>query len=181
MPFHSQLVQKKSAQVRAAYVNKQIVSLKRFLRPNTAFLEIGAGDCALSFEICRLVKQVYALDVSDEITGGLQFPENFQLSLSDGSDIPLPVESIDVAYSHQLMEHLHPLDAIEQLQNIHSVLVKGGIYFCITPNRAYGPHDVSKFFDSVATGFHLKEYTIGELNRLLKQAGFSKVRACLGR
>jgi hypothetical protein len=32
------------------------------------------------------------------------------------------------------------------------------------------------YFDSVATGFHLKEYTIFELNDLLRKTGFSKVR-----
>ena len=62
------------------------------------------------------------------------------------------------------MEHLHPDDALEQLQNIYSALVPGGIYLCITPNRLSGPQDVSRDFDMVATGFHLKEYTISELS-----------------
>ena len=73
------------------------------------------------------------------------------------------------------MEHLHPDDACNQLNNIYSVLKSGGKYICITPNSFYGPHDISKYFDDVATGFHLKEYTITELSKLFREAGFSRV------
>ena len=180
VPFHPQLVQKASSVIKAAYVHKQIVSLKRFLSRQVTFLELGPGDCALSLELCKLVKQVYAVDVSDEITKDLEFPANFRLFLSDGSSIPLPANTVDLAYSHQLMEHLHPDDAYEQLKNIHTVLVKGGKYFCITPNRSNGPHDISKYFDDVASGFHLKEYTVKELSSLFRKAGFSSVKACVG-
>jgi SAM-dependent methyltransferase len=92
----------------------------------------------------------------------------------------LPENTVDVAYSNQLMEHLHPDDALEQLRNLFHVLTPGGIYICITPNALTGPHDVSRYFDQVSTGFHLKEYTIGELKALFKEAGFSKVRAYIG-
>jgi SAM-dependent methyltransferase len=90
------------------------------------------------------------------------------------------VNSIDVAYSNQLMEHLHPDDAFEQLQNIYQALVPGGVYICITPNRWSGPHDISKYFDPVATGFHLKEYSALELIRLFRQVGFSQVKVYIG-
>jgi hypothetical protein len=51
---------------------------------------------------------------------------------------------------------------------------------CITPNRIAGPHDISKYFDRIATGFHLKEYTVGELAALMREAGFSRVAAIVG-
>ena len=94
--------------------------------------------------------------------------------------VPLAGESVNVAYSNQLMEHLHPDDAVEQLRNIYDVLVPGGLYLCVTPSRLTGPHDISKYFDEVATGFHLKEYSISELHRLFQDVGFSKVRAYVG-
>ena len=125
----------------------------------------------MSLEMARLVKQVYAIDVSKEMTKGLVFPANFHLILSDGIGIPVPANSIDVAYSNNLVEHLHPDDAVEQLRNIHQALAPGGVYICVTPNRLKGPHDVSKYFDTVATGFHLKEYTVSEL----KAAIMSKI------
>ena len=54
---------------------------------------------------------VYAVEVSEEITGNLAFPRNVRLLLSDGTSIPVPDASVAVAYSNQLMEHLHPDDA----------------------------------------------------------------------
>lgn len=143
------------------------------MNANKIFLEVGAGDCAFSFEVSKLVKKVYAVDVSEILTDNSVISENFKLILSDGSSIPVSKDSVDIAYSNQLMEHLHPEDAKTQLENIYSSLVDGGIYICLTPSKLYGPHDISKYFDSVATGFHLKEYTITELNKLFQQVGFS--------
>jgi hypothetical protein len=70
------------------------------------------------------------------------------------------------------MEHLHPDDAFEQLKNIYNALKKGGRYLCATPNRLTGPHDVSQFFDDVATGLHLQEYSATELIHLFGRVGF---------
>jgi hypothetical protein len=47
----------------------------------------------------------------------------------------------------------------------------------MTPNRLSGPHDISARFDDVPRGFHLREYTTGELRSLFREAGFSRVAA----
>jgi len=168
VPHHPQLTQKVSPE-------KHIQMLRRFLTDDAMFLEIGPGDCVLSFGVAGFAKQVFAVDVSKEITKFSTAPDNFHLVLSDGCSIPVPKESIHVAYSNQLMEHLHPDDAWEQLQNIFAALAPGGIYLCITPNRLNGPHDISMYFDEVASGFHLREYTITELSKLFEAVGFTKV------
>ena len=176
---HPQLTRKASPQESQKAVSQQIKFIKPYLGKETlctTFLEMGPGDCALSFEIAKLVKKVYAVDVSDEITKASVLPKNFHLILSNGSDVSLSPESIHVAYSNQLMEHLHPDDAIEQLTNIYKTLVSGGVYICITPNRLSGPHDISRYFDEVATGFHLKEYSTLELISLFRKVGFSRVK-----
>lgn len=180
VPFHPQLVQKASPEQMKQATAAQMRLLKQFLFDNMTFLEIGPGDCALSLEVCKRARQVYAVDVSEKITEGLAPPQNFQLVLSDGCSIPLPANSVDLAYSNQLMEHLHPDDAFEQLQNIYNVLSPGGQYLCITPNRYLGPYDISRYFDWMATGFHLKEYSVGELSDLFKQVGFSRVKVICG-
>ena len=180
VPYHSMLTRKYSAEERAADSAGQLRLLRRFLSAGTTYLEVGPGDCNLSFEVAKLVKQVYAIDVSDEITKDKTSPANFKLILSDGCSVEVDPGSVDVAYSNQLMEHLHPDDAFQQLKNIYTALAPGGVYFCITPNRLSGPHDVSKFFDQVATGFHLMEYTTQELSKLFKDVGFSKVAVLVG-
>jgi len=180
VPFNSQTTRKFSPEKIKKAVSKQIKFIKRFLGKDITFLEVGPGDCALSFEVAKFVKQVYAVDVSGEITKSATQPGNFHLILSDGSSVPLPQNSVDVAYSNQLMEHLHPDDAFGQLENIYHVLIPGGVYICITPNRLSGPHDISKYFDEVATALHLKEYTISELSSLFRKVGFTRVRVYVG-
>ncbi len=175
VPYHPQLTQKLSTEDSARFVALSMQFLRRFLNPNSIFLEVGPGDCSLSLEVAKHVRKVYAVDVSNEITKGLNFPQNFELLISDGVSIPVAENSINIVYSDQLMEHLHPDDAIDQLQNIYKVLIPGGLYICSTPNQLSGPHDVSRCFDEVATGFHLKEYLVNELYNLFRQAGFSKV------
>lgn len=180
VPRHPQLTRKSSPLETTLAVSLQMKFLEPFLKKNITFLEVGPGACALSLEVARFAKQVYAVDISDEITKGLAPPPNFHLILSDGCSVPVPQNSVDVAYSNQLMEHLHPDDAAEQLESIYNALIPGGIYICITPNRLSGPHDVSKCFDEVATGFHLKEYTTVELISLFRKIGFSRVKVYLG-
>jgi SAM-dependent methyltransferase len=177
VPDHPQLTGRQDEASRKDDVQEQLRVLGRHLRPGSTFLEVGAGDCALSFEVARRVGRVYAVDVSEEITRELSPPANFELILSDGSSIPVEPGSVDLAYSNQLIEHLHPDDAAAQLRNIHRALAPGGEYLCVTPNRWYGPSDISMHFDDEATGFHLKEYTNAELARLCREVGFSRARS----
>ncbi|MBU2541269.1 MAG: class I SAM-dependent methyltransferase [Candidatus Omnitrophica bacterium] len=180
VPGHSLLARKHSHEARNAAVRRQMRLLKRFLYPEAVFLEIGAGDCSLSSEVSRYVKNVYAVDVSEVITKNSDFSKKLKVIISDGCHIPIESESINIAYSYQLMEHLHPEDAFEQLREIYRTLSRGGKYICITPSRLSGPHDISKYFDNSATGFHLKEYSVKELSQLFKEAGFSKVTIYIG-
>lgn len=175
IPDHPMILRKANPESVAWVVAQRMELLSHFLKPDQIFLEIGPGDCTLSLEVTKHVKKVYAADVSTQITSGLDLPPNFELIISDGINIPAPENFIDLVYSHQLMEHLHPEDAFAQLQSVCKVLAPGGRYVCITPNRLAGPHDTSAYFDNVATGWHLKEYTVVELYKLFRAAGFSKV------
>ncbi len=179
-PRHPQLRKQASLVETSQSIARQMGFLRPFLKPDTVFLEVGPGDCALAFEVARRVELVYAVDVSTVITATPRTPPNFRLLLSDGTTVPVPPGSVDVAYSYQLMEHLHPDDAAAQLAEIARALAPGGIYLCATPSRVSGPHDISKYFDDVATGFHLREYTFTELRALLRDAGFASAQPYLG-
>jgi SAM-dependent methyltransferase len=179
VPSHPMLTRKASPEQSAQAVAKQMGLLRRFLSLDKVFVEIGPGDCALAFEVCPRVKKVYAVEVSETISSSRRVPENFQLILSDGCSIPLPEQSVDIVYSNQMMEHLHPEDALEQLAAIQRVLRPGGVYVCITPNGLTGPHDISCGFDPEPTGFHLKEYSASDLDELFRSVGFRDVHAVL--
>ena len=183
VPHHPQLARQRDPAERARRARKigqQLRFLKRFLGPRTRFMEVGAGDCALSLRAAAHAKQVYAVEVSRQLTKDVAAPGNLALVLTDGPSVPLPDGSVDFAFSDQLMEHLHPEDAAEQVRDIQRVLASGGRYFCITPNRLYGPWDISSHFDEQATGLHLKEYSNGELRRLFLECGFREVRFYAG-
>lgn len=170
------LTRKSSPEETRASVEVRLRFLKHFLKPDTAFMEVGAGDCSLSLEVARRVKSVVAVEVSNAIAEGSAPPPNFRLLLSDALSIPTDAETLDVVYSNDFIEHLHPEDALEHLRQTWHRLKAGGVCICLTPSRVTGPHDVSRFFDEVSTGLHLKEYSAAELNALFLRAGFSKTR-----
>jgi len=175
IPYHPLLVHRSDPDFIKKNNNK-LKLLKFFLKKKYLLLEIGAGDCSLAKLLCKYVRKVYAIEISKKIIADLKIPVNFELIISDGIDIPIPNKLINLAFTFQVIEHLHPDDAIEHLENIYRVIVPEGVYICNTPNRLYGPHDISKYFDKTAKGFHLKEYTITELSKLFKLVGFSKVK-----
>lgn len=161
-------------------IETQFRLLRERLARDTTYLEIGPGDCRMAFKVSNHAKRVIAIDVSNEALRNPDRPDNFELIISDGSSIDVPSNTVDVAFSNHLMEHLHPDDALEQLENVFAVLASGGCYVCVTPNRLFGPSDISKYFTRVATGFHLKEYTNRELCALFRSVGFRKIKVYVG-
>jgi SAM-dependent methyltransferase len=172
---HPLVVRSKNKEAQALDSSRQFRLLKSFLNPNTVFLELGSGDCALSLRVAQYVKQVYAVDVSSALVYDNQFPPNFKLCVFDGFELPVGAEEIDLIYSRDVVEHLHPDDLADQMSSACKTLRLGGKYICVTPNRLSGPWDISRHFDHVPTAFHLKEYTSYELVDVFKAAGFSRI------
>jgi SAM-dependent methyltransferase len=176
VPDHPQLVWAANPEQRRAEAARAAALVRQFLPPGGVFLEIGAGDCSLSLSLCPHARRVYAVEVSREIASVDSPPDNFELLITDGRSIPVQHGTVDLAYSNQLMEHLHPDDAIEQLAQISATLRPGGRYICLTPNRLLGPGDISMYFEEdVARGFHLREYSNGELRDVMRRSGFARV------
>lgn len=155
-------------------VRQQAERITPLCNSETVLLEIGAGDCHFARAIAPFVKRVYALEVTPLKLHAEELPANLEFKLFDGFDFPIDDESIDLAYSNQVLEHLHPEDALYHLKEVYRVLRSPGRYVCITPYRFIGPHDTSKFFTEVASGLHLKEYTYRELFQAMRQVGFKK-------
>jgi len=161
----------------------RIAKQVRFLKPLAGrcdiYLEIGCGDALQPFALSGIAREVLGLDVTDALVNFAAAPTNFRFIKSDGINIPLPDNSVDLANSDQLMEHLHVEDAEAQLQEIHRVLKRGGHYVCTTPSAVTGPHDISVFFDDVATGMHMREYDYRSLHALMLRVGFRSVEFAL--
>src|SRR3954463_2427134 len=98
VPDHPRLLAQRRLQSERDHgIDWDVAQLKRFLKPGCTFLEVGAGDCALSSRIARHAARVYAVDLCDQTRA--QLPENVTLVLSRGSDIDVPDGSVDVAFS----------------------------------------------------------------------------------
>ena len=156
-------------------VSQKLRFVSRFLDRRSCLMEIGAGDCAFSLRAAPMIRRGIVVDVSQVIVSAARGTSNLEVVISDGTSLPVEPGSVDVAYSDQLMEHLHPDDALVQLANVVRAVRPGGVYICITPNRVSGPHDVSRGFDEVATGFHLREYSAQEIRTMFLTAGFTDV------
>jgi hypothetical protein len=84
--------------------------------------------------------------------------------------------SIDLFYWNDVLEHI-PDDEIEEyMKLIYRKMAGEGIIVTITPNRLYGPCDVTRLFYPTGTkamGFHFHEYTYSEVNTLFTGYGFT--------
>ena len=153
--------------MQARAVEARMRLLRPFLTPETVFLEFAPGDCRLAFEVSRTVGRAYGADISDQTGQAADVPPNFELIVFDGFSLDLPAESVDLAFSYQLLEHIHPEDAVLHLETVARLLRPGGRYVFSTP------HDISRHFSDEPLGFHLKEWTYREMGDLLSRTGFS--------
>jgi SAM-dependent methyltransferase len=156
----------------------QISLLATFVRETDSFCEIGAGDGAVAHGLAPRVDRAIAMDVTDALAIPDDPARGYEFRAFDGFDLGLANE-MDVIYSNDVAEHLHPDDFADHAAAILGALVAGGIYVCVTPNRLSGPHDISRHFTSTPTGFHLREYTCRELAAKLRRAGFRRTQVVL--
>ena len=176
VPDHPRLTRRRDPR-RLAEINAQkLALLKRFLSPAKTVVEFGCGDASFAYELCGRVARVYGVDISDQRDPMLPLPKNFEMVVYDGFDLPLPDGCADVAFSDQLIEHLHPDDVRLHFETVRRILKPGGTYVLRTPHRFSGPHDVSRYFCDNPQGFHLKEWTYRELVQVLRNTGFDQIK-----
>jgi SAM-dependent methyltransferase len=155
------------------HVEAQLAILSPHINNNSRVLEIGAGDGSFAAAAAQHVAQYVAVDVA---TDHVQVDAaNCTFHACDGVTFDVPPGTIDVAYSYQVVEHLHPDDVIEQTAAIYNVLAPKGTYVCVTPHAYMGPSDISRFFSHRPLALHLHEYTNKELARIFTEVGFSRV------
>lgn len=149
--------------------------------PGARVYEIGSGGGELAEFLTRHGRPCVATEIAST-RGEHRREEGSGVAWhgSDGIHIARyePPQSYDYALSVQLLEHLHPDDIAEHLANVREILRPGGSYVFATPHRFSGPRDISGVFGLPRSDcFHLKEYTYGEFDVLLAEAGFARREA----
>lgn len=174
VPDHPRLTRRETPEESRRGVEKQLRLLRPHLGPDVTLLEIAPGDCRLGHAAAGLCGKVIGVDISDQRADNEVSPENFELIVYDGYRLDLPNESVDVAFSYQFLEHLHPDDVTPHFETIHRLLKPGGVYVFDTPHRLSGPHDISRHFGDSLQCFHFQEWTYREMVALVRKHGFAR-------
>ena len=104
---------------------------------------------------------VYAVDVTDGLLQDPRRPDNFRFVPTNGVAIPVAPATVDLAYSNQVLEHLHPEDACDHLRGVHAALRFGRPVHLRHAESAIRARGTSRGTSTAPLrGLHLKEYTI---------------------
>jgi 2-polyprenyl-3-methyl-5-hydroxy-6-metoxy-1,4-benzoquinol methylase len=177
---------------RTAGTSRRLVQLlSQVVDKHDHVLEIGCGRGYTCLKLAPYVMSMVGVDVSEpsviEARETLSQGEIENVRIKEVSALELADHfsrnEFDVCISIDVLEHLHPEDAKEHLQQVFHVLKPGGKYIVIMPNRLTGPHDITReeFPEArEALGFHLNESTYREMIDIMEASGFNKCRALYG-
>ncbi|MBC7457571.1 MAG: class I SAM-dependent methyltransferase [Bdellovibrionaceae bacterium] len=124
-------------------------------------LDIASGSGYGSALLSHNAKKVYGVDVSGESIeyAKKNYPgKNIEYLEGSGTDIPIKDMEIDVAVSHETIEHIE--DYKKFLSEIKRILKSDGIFVVSTPNDKIYQQD---------NHFHLHQFSAKELEKVLKK------------
>lgn len=162
------------------YASSEVEAIAPLLVGKTV-IDYGCGYGSSTLQIARYAQTVTGCDILPEVVEkAQQRPEsagqvNASFQVVRPAALPFPLHSADVIYLSDVIEHFHPEDAQAFLEQARRVLRPGGLLICLTPHPNYGPSDISRHFvpkGSPSQGFHIQEYTYGQLQDLLASFGF---------
>lgn len=165
-------------------VLRLLKAARRRHRQVPRMFEIGYGCGALLAEVAAAGYEVAGIEVSSSMRAqALQInprEAHEQLLLGDflEQDMRPLTGQFDLVYWNDVFEHIPPDEIRDYLAHVSSLIRPGGTLLTITPNWHERPSDVTSDFcppRTPARGLHLKEYSLGEVTSLLREAGFSRI------
>jgi len=175
VPDHPRLTRRDTPEDSRRKVEGQLRLLRPVLNSNSTLVEFAPGDCRLGIAAANECARVVGVDISDQRAADQEAPENFHLVIYDGYQLDIEDQSVDVAFSYQFLEHLHPDDVGPHFALVNRILRPGGVYVFDTPHRFSGPHDISNIDGDELQCFHFQEWSYQEMSRVLHTHGFSKI------
>lgn len=173
VPEHVRLTRRDTAEESQRAVEARLRLLRPHLRSEAVMLEFAPGDCRLAAAAAKLVREVIAADISDQHDPNETLPDNLRLVIYDGYHLDVAPNSVDVAFSYQFLEHLHPDDVDTHFAMAARLLKPGGYYIFDTPHRHSGPHDVAGVFGHTLECLHMQEWTYVDLRRIAARHGMA--------
>ena len=115
-----------------AHATRTVVDSAQFLLPrlesSLRLLDFGCGPGSITAGLAGHVATVVGVDSSPEAIGIARrdaAAPNVEYLVASVYDLPLPDDSFDVAYAHQVLQHLG--DPTAALSEVRRVLVPGGL------------------------------------------------------
>ena len=162
----------------------ELVNLFRKELEGKSILDVGCGEGEFlrSIDASLEHKKLVGIDVSPAILprqlGNIEFVPGNVINFSIDYEF-------DVVFSDNIIEHIALADLRTHLQSVKNAMAQGGTLIIITPNRLFGPSDVTNIIDCSYTnqigalGGHLHETTYTELISMLKEHGFSSFKTVI--
>ena len=146
-----------------------------------SILEVGCGEGHFLESIARNLPHNKLVGIDVSMPHLLQHHPDIEFIL--GNIIYFNQNcQFDVVFSDQVLEHIAPADLPMHLASVRSSIKPGGIFIVNTPNRLFGPWDVTRIIDFTNTGriesqgTHLNESTYTELIPILEYNGFTNFK-----
>jgi len=140
---------------------------KSRVKPTDEVIEIGSGEGYGTNLLSQAAARVVGLDIDKgtvEHAVEKYGSDHVRFSLYDGSTIPFPDSSFEVAVSFQVIEHIR--DDAGHVAEVCRILKPGGMLILTTPNRNYRLRPGQKPWNR----FHIREYAPRELDAVLRQS-----------
>lgn len=147
-------------------------------------LDVGCGRGAFLVGIARMLPHKKLLGLDAAVPDRVRRDIAVQFQKSDVVDFKTE-ENFDVVFSDNVIEHIAPRDLDTHIRSLRDALNSGGTLIVLTPNRLFGPWDVTRIIDDTYTnavsaqGTHLNEMTHQEVVTALKRNGFKDFKTVL--
>lgn len=146
---------------------------KEHCAPNNRVLEIGAAAIGHTKQLAEHCKELIAVDLLPE-----RISEDFAnvtYKIADWQNLSdvIESESVDIAVATHVIEHIP--DDLKAVNELYSVLKKGGIAILNTPNRKRLTRIIIEMFTGKKKfphREHIREYIESDIMELLKKSLF---------
>lgn len=134
-------------------------------------LDIGSGNGKLAIAMAQKGNSVTGLDVSkiairiaQDMHKKIGTDLSVEFKFGDARKLPFQDATFDYITSQDLVEHISENDFRVHLVEVYRVLKPGGRYVFWTPSELRGGSSL---------GLHIKEYTITEMDKIIRSTKFN--------